>query len=76
MSYAADLGAIILPPMPAFYHMPSTIQDIIDQTVGKILDQFDVEHDLSGGGRKEPENALKLRKRKRRVRGGSRIPVR
>ena len=46
MSEAADLGAIILPPMPAFYHMPTSIQDILDQTVGKILDQFDVEHRL------------------------------
>ena len=46
MSEASDLGAVILPPMPAFYHMPASIQDIIDQTVGKILDQLDIEHRL------------------------------
>ena len=46
MTQAADLGAVILPPMPAFYHMPASIQDIIDQTVGKVLDQFDIEHHL------------------------------
>jgi 3-polyprenyl-4-hydroxybenzoate decarboxylase len=39
-------GAIILPPVPAFYHHPKTIDDIVDHTVGKILDLFDIEHDL------------------------------
>jgi 4-hydroxy-3-polyprenylbenzoate decarboxylase len=46
MAKAADHGATILPPMPAFYHHPQTIQDIIHQTVGKMLDQLDIEHDL------------------------------
>jgi len=40
------MGAHILPPIPAFYHRPVTIDDIIDQTVGKILDFFGIEHDL------------------------------
>jgi polyprenyl P-hydroxybenzoate/phenylacrylic acid decarboxylase-like protein len=39
-------GAVVLPPVPAFYHRPKTIQDLLDQTVGKVLDQFDIEHDL------------------------------
>lgn len=46
MVRATELGAIILPPMPAFYHAPKTIDDLINQTVGKILDQFQVEHSL------------------------------
>ena len=46
MSEAADMGAHILPPIPAFYHRPVTIDDIIDQTVGKILDFLGIEHDL------------------------------
>ncbi|MDP6343784.1 MAG: UbiX family flavin prenyltransferase [Alphaproteobacteria bacterium] len=46
MSRAYDLGATILPPMPAFYHEPKTIQDIIHQSVGRTLDQFGIEHDL------------------------------
>ena len=46
MSQAADMGAHILPPIPAFYHRPATIDDIIDQTVGKILDFLGIEHDL------------------------------
>ncbi len=39
-------GGTILPPVPAFYHRPRTIDDLLDQTVGKILDQFGIEHDL------------------------------
>lgn len=33
-------GAVVLPPTPAFYHRPATVMDIVDHTVGKILDQF------------------------------------
>jgi polyprenyl P-hydroxybenzoate/phenylacrylic acid decarboxylase-like protein len=39
-------GAVVLPPMPAFYHRPRTIRDLLDQTVGKVLDQFGIEHQL------------------------------
>lgn len=43
MTQAAELGAIIMPPVPAFYHRPQNISDIIDQTVNRILDQFDID---------------------------------
>ncbi len=46
MSRAADCGATILPPMPAFYHQPETIMDIIHQSIGKALDQVGIEHHL------------------------------
>lgn len=46
MTMAADLGAHILPPVPSFYHMPKTIDDIIDQTIGKIFDYLGIEHTL------------------------------
>ena len=46
MTMAADMGAHILPPVPSFYHMPKTIDDIIDQTIGKIFDFMSIEHDL------------------------------
>jgi 4-hydroxy-3-polyprenylbenzoate decarboxylase len=46
MSRAADCGAVILPPMPAFYHQPQSIMDIIHQSIGKALDQVGIEHDL------------------------------
>jgi 4-hydroxy-3-polyprenylbenzoate decarboxylase len=46
MERLTEMGAIIMPPMPAFYHKPQTVQDIIDHTVGKMLDVFDIRHDL------------------------------
>jgi 4-hydroxy-3-polyprenylbenzoate decarboxylase len=46
MARAADCGAILLPPMPAFYHKPSTIMDLVHQSIGKALDQVGIEHDL------------------------------
>jgi 4-hydroxy-3-polyprenylbenzoate decarboxylase len=46
MTMAADMGAQILPPVPSFYHQPKTIDDIIDQTIGKIFDFLNIEHDL------------------------------
>ena len=50
---AAELGAVILPPMVAFYHQPKSVAQVVDQTVGKVLDQLGVEHTLfrrwSGG---------------------------
>lgn len=39
-------GATVLPPVPAFYHRPASIQDLLDQMAGKVLDQFAIEHDL------------------------------
>ena len=42
----ARLGARIVPPMPAFYHQPESIADLVDFVVGKVLDQVGVEHDL------------------------------
>jgi 4-hydroxy-3-polyprenylbenzoate decarboxylase len=46
MARAADCGAVILPPMPAFYHHPESIMDIIHQSIGKALDQVGIEHRL------------------------------
>jgi len=44
---ATELGAVILPPIPGFYHLPKSIHDLISQTLGKILDQFHIPHELS-----------------------------
>jgi 4-hydroxy-3-polyprenylbenzoate decarboxylase len=53
MTAVTEMGGVILPPVPSFYHRPRTIEDIVDQTVGKALDQFDLPHELfdrwSGG---------------------------
>ena len=45
MLAVTDMGGIILPPIPGFYSQPKTIMDIVDHTVGKILDLLDIEHD-------------------------------
>lgn len=39
----SEMGAVIAPPLPAFYSQPATIDDIIDQSVGRVLDLFDIE---------------------------------
>lgn len=46
MVAVTEAGAVVLPPIPAFYHRPSTIEELIDHTTGKVLDQFGIAHDL------------------------------
>jgi 4-hydroxy-3-polyprenylbenzoate decarboxylase len=46
MLSVASRGAVILPPVPAFYHKPRAILDLIHHTVGKVLDCLDIEHQL------------------------------
>jgi 4-hydroxy-3-polyprenylbenzoate decarboxylase len=43
MTRAAEIGAIIVPALPAFYHRPKTIDDIINQTCNRLLDLLDIE---------------------------------
>ena len=45
MLAVTDMGGVILPPIPGFYSQPKTIDDIINHTVGKILDLLDIEND-------------------------------
>lgn len=59
MMEAADLGAVILPPVPAFYCLPQTIDDLINHLVGKVLDMFGIEHSLfHRWGSREIESAM------------------
>ncbi len=64
MARVADMGGIILPPVPAFYHNPKKIEDIIDHSVGKILDLLDIEHNLfarwTGDVTEEPEHRIRM----------------
>lgn len=46
MLAAKESGAVILPAMPAFYHQPKKIDDLVDFIVGKVLDQLDIKHAL------------------------------
>lgn len=47
MVRAAEMGATLLPPLPAFYSRPRSIDDLIRQTVGRTLDQLGIEHALA-----------------------------
>jgi 4-hydroxy-3-polyprenylbenzoate decarboxylase len=43
MLTVTEMGAIVAPPLPAFYPLPKTVDDIIDHTVGRVLDLFDID---------------------------------
>lgn len=45
MVQVTEMGGIIMPPMPAFYHQPKTVDDIINQTVNRVLDLFGIDLD-------------------------------
>lgn len=47
LTQLAKLGAQIIPPIPAFYHHPQTIQDLIDHQTMKVLDAFNISNDIS-----------------------------
>lgn len=47
MTQVSEMGAIVFPPVPAFYNWPSTIGDLVDQTVGRVLDLFAIDNELS-----------------------------
>ena len=56
----ADAGGVILPPIPAFYFLPKTLDDIINHTVGRVLDVFEIDHRLfNRWGSQKLKNALK-----------------
>ncbi|MDQ0644967.1 UbiX family flavin prenyltransferase [Microbacterium murale] len=46
MVAVTEAGAVVLPPMPAFYQRPQSIDDVLAHLTGKVLDQFGIEHDL------------------------------
>ena len=46
MVSVTEMGAIVMPPVPIFYNRPQTIRDIVDQTIGRALDLFKIEHSL------------------------------
>jgi 4-hydroxy-3-polyprenylbenzoate decarboxylase len=42
----AELGGVILPPMPAFYHRPRTVDDVVNHTIGRVLDRLGIANEL------------------------------
>ena len=74
MTRAVDCGATLLPPMPAFYHRPQAIMDLVHQTIGKALHKVGIEHNLFerwNGHREEerPAPAVEMPKRNLRALG-------
>jgi 4-hydroxy-3-polyprenylbenzoate decarboxylase len=60
MLHVADAGGVILPPIPAFYFLPKTMDDLINHTVGRVLDVFGIDHSLfNRWGSQKLKNALK-----------------
>ena len=41
----AEMGAVVMPPVPAFYHRPASLEEVIDQTANRVLDLLDIELD-------------------------------
>jgi len=46
LTQLAEIGAVILPPVPGMYARPKTVEDVVAQTVGKALDQFGIDAKL------------------------------
>jgi 4-hydroxy-3-polyprenylbenzoate decarboxylase len=46
MTQVTEMGAIVMPPVPAFYSSPQTVNDIVDHSVGRALDLFGIESSL------------------------------
>jgi flavin prenyltransferase len=47
MTEVTEAGAVVLPPVPGFYTRPQSVADVVDHTIGKILDQLGLDHDVS-----------------------------
>ena len=55
MTAVTEMGAIVSPPVPAFYSKPKTIEDLVDHTIGRALDLFDIDtHTVTRWREKEP----------------------
>jgi 4-hydroxy-3-polyprenylbenzoate decarboxylase len=61
MVQLAEMGALLVPPMPAFYHRPATVDDLVNQTVGRMLDLLGITPSAAlferwrGAGRDSPD---------------------
>jgi 4-hydroxy-3-polyprenylbenzoate decarboxylase len=63
MMDVADAGGVILPPIPAFYFLPQTIDDLINHSVGRVLDVFEIDHQLfNRWGSQKLKNALRKKR--------------
>lgn len=66
MTHVSEIGAIVMPPVPAFYARPKTLDDMINHTIGRALDLFGIDNTLvrrwgeSGGSGKAPRRRGKV----------------
>ena len=58
MTMVTEMGGIIFPPLPSFYHRPESIEQMVDHTVARVIDLFGIEHALAPrwAGMKPPAN--------------------
>jgi 4-hydroxy-3-polyprenylbenzoate decarboxylase len=68
MTALSEMGAIIAPPVPAFYARPASVQDIVDHSVGRVLDLFGLETDLVGRWGEPPDEGGEAGPRPKRSR--------
>jgi 4-hydroxy-3-polyprenylbenzoate decarboxylase len=47
MTAVTEMGGIVFPPVPSFYHRPASIDEMVDHTVSRVLDLFGIEHTLA-----------------------------
>lgn len=59
MTAVTEMGGIIFPPLPSFYHRPASIEEMVDHTVARVIDLFGVDHTLAPrwAGMKPPADA-------------------
>lgn len=60
MMELAELGAVIAPPVPAFYARPQSLEEMIDHSVGRVLDMFDIELGIVRRWREQTEHVMTL----------------
>jgi 4-hydroxy-3-polyprenylbenzoate decarboxylase len=55
MTAVTEMGGIVFPPLPSFYHRPATIDEMVDHTVARVMDLLGVTNDLAPrwGGMKD-----------------------
>ncbi len=55
MTLVTEMGGVVMPPLPALYLRPRSIDEMIDHTVGRVLEQFGIEHDLAAAWQGWPQ---------------------
>ncbi len=67
----SEMGAVIAPPVPAFYADPQSVEDLVDQSVGRVLDLFELDSPLvRRWGEADESGRVERARRRRRTRGG------